>query len=53
MDGDDYLVVMVYVNQILIGYLCMLRVGCKHPHVNQLNLAKLTYLIVVNLSRLI
>jgi hypothetical protein len=50
MDGDDYLVVMVYVNQILIGYLCMLRVGCKHPHVNQLNLAKLTCLIVVNLD---
>jgi hypothetical protein len=39
MDGDDYLVVMVYVNQILLGYLYMLRVGCKHPHVNQLNLA--------------
>ena len=37
--GDDYHVVMVYVNQILLGYLCMLRVGCKHPHVNQLNLA--------------
>jgi hypothetical protein len=53
MDGDDYLVAMVYVNQILLGYLCMFRVGCKHPHVNQLNLVKLTYLIVVNLSRLI
>jgi hypothetical protein len=39
MDGDDYHVVMVYINQILLGYLCMLRVGCKHPHVNQLNLA--------------
>jgi hypothetical protein len=39
MDGDDYLVVMVYVNQILLGYLYILRVGCKHPHVNQLNLA--------------
>jgi hypothetical protein len=50
MDGDDYLVVMVYVNQILLGYLCMLRVGCKHPHVNQLILVKLTYLIVVNLD---
>jgi hypothetical protein len=33
MDGDEYLVVMVYVNQIL------LRVGCKHPHVNKINLA--------------
>jgi hypothetical protein len=50
MDGDDYLVVMVYVNHILLGYLCMLRVGCKHPHVNQLNLAKLTCLIVLNLD---
>jgi hypothetical protein len=28
----------------------MLRVGCKYPHVNQLNLAKLTFLIVVNLD---
>jgi hypothetical protein len=28
----------------------MLRVGCKHPHVNQLNLAKLTYLRVGNLD---
>jgi hypothetical protein len=39
MDGDDYLVVMVYVKSILLGYLCMFRVGCKHLHVNQLNLA--------------
>jgi hypothetical protein len=28
----------------------MLRVGCKHPHVSQLNLAKLTCLIVGNLD---
>jgi hypothetical protein len=28
----------------------MLRVGCKHPHVNQLNLDKLTCLIVGNLD---
>jgi hypothetical protein len=28
----------------------MLRVGCKHPHVNQLNLVKLTCLIVGNLD---
>jgi hypothetical protein len=34
MDGDDYIVVMVYVNQY-----CMLRIGCEHPHFNQLNLA--------------
>jgi hypothetical protein len=39
MDGDDYLVVMIHVNHILLGYLRMLRVGCKQPHVNQLNLA--------------
>jgi hypothetical protein len=39
MDRDAYLVVTVHVNQILLGYLCMLRVGCKHSHVNQLNLA--------------
>jgi hypothetical protein len=50
MNGDDYHVVMVHVNQILLGYLCMLRVGCKHPHVNQLNLAKLTFLLIVNLD---
>jgi hypothetical protein len=38
--SDDYLVLMAYVNQYgLGGYLCMLRVGSKHPHVNQLNLA--------------
>jgi hypothetical protein len=41
---------MVHVNQILFGYLCMLRVGYKHPHVNQLNLAKLTCLLIVNLD---
>jgi hypothetical protein len=50
MDEDDYLVVMVHVNQILHGYLCMPRIGCKHPHVNQLNLAKLTCLLIVNLD---
>jgi hypothetical protein len=50
MDGDDYPVVMVHVNQILLGYLCMFRVGCKHPYVNQLNLAKLTCLLIVNLD---
>jgi hypothetical protein len=50
MDGGDYLVVMVHINQILLGYLCMLRVGCNHSHVNQLNLAKLTCLLIVNLD---
>jgi hypothetical protein len=50
MDGDGYLVVMVHVNHILFGYLCKLRVGYKHPHVNQLNLAKLTCLLIVNLD---
>jgi hypothetical protein len=50
MDGDDYLEVMVHINQILLGYLCMLRVGCKHPHVNQLTLAKLTCSLIVNLD---
>jgi hypothetical protein len=38
MDQDDYIVVMVYANQIFLGCLCILRVGYKHPHVNQLNL---------------
>jgi hypothetical protein len=36
---DDYLVVMAYVNQYCLDTFVMLRVGCKHPHVNQLNLA--------------
>jgi hypothetical protein len=36
---DDYFIVMVYVNQNLLGYLCMLRLRCKHSHVNQLKMA--------------
>jgi hypothetical protein len=40
MDENDYLVVMAYVNQNLLGYLCILRLGCKLTHVNQLNFAK-------------
>jgi hypothetical protein len=36
---DDYLVVMVYVNQNLLGYLCMLRLRCIPSHVNQLKMA--------------
>jgi hypothetical protein len=35
---DDYFVVMVML--INIAWIpCMLRVACKHPHVNELNLA--------------
>jgi hypothetical protein len=36
---DDYFIVMVYVNQNLLGYLCMLRLRCKHSHINQLKMA--------------
>jgi hypothetical protein len=36
---DDYFVAMVYVNQNLLGYLCMLKLRCKPSHVNQLKMA--------------
>jgi hypothetical protein len=36
---DDYFVVMVYVNQNLLGYLCMLRLRYKPSHVNQPQMA--------------
>jgi hypothetical protein len=36
---DDYFVVMVYVNQNLLGYLYMLRLRCKPSHVSQLKMA--------------
>jgi hypothetical protein len=32
---DDYFVVMVFVYENLIGYLCMLRLRCKPSHVTQ------------------
>jgi hypothetical protein len=38
MNGDDYFAVMAYVNQLL-GYLCMFRVRCNPPNVNQLDFA--------------
>jgi hypothetical protein len=33
--SDDYLVVMAYVNQYCLDTFA----GCKHPHVNELNMA--------------
>jgi hypothetical protein len=36
---DDYFVVMVYVNQNLLGYLSMLRLRFKPSHANQLKMA--------------
>jgi hypothetical protein len=36
---DDYFVVLVYVNQNLLGHLCMPRLRCKPSHVNQLKMA--------------
>jgi hypothetical protein len=39
MNEDDYLVVMVYDNQYLIWYLCMLRLECKPYSVNELMMA--------------
>jgi hypothetical protein len=36
---DDYVVVTVYVNQNLIGYLCMLGLRCKPLHLNQHKMA--------------
>jgi hypothetical protein len=39
MNDDDYLVVMVYDNQYSIRYLCMVSLGCKLSHVNQLKMA--------------
>jgi hypothetical protein len=36
---DDYFIVMVYVNQTLLGYLRMLRLRCKPSHVNQHKMA--------------
>jgi hypothetical protein len=39
MNDDDYLVVMVFDNQYLILYLCMLRLECKPYNVNQLKMA--------------
>jgi hypothetical protein len=36
---DVYFVVMVYVNQNFLGYLCMLRLRSKPSHVNQLKMA--------------
>jgi hypothetical protein len=35
---DDYFVVMVYINPNLLGYLCMLRLGCKPFLINQLKM---------------
>jgi hypothetical protein len=36
---NDYLVVMVYVNNCCLENIYMFRIECKHAHVNQQNLA--------------
>jgi hypothetical protein len=35
---------------MMFGYLCMVRIGCKSSHVNQLNLTKITCLRILNLG---
>jgi hypothetical protein len=38
MNVDEYFVVVVNVNQFYFGYLCMISLGYKPPHVNQLKM---------------
>jgi hypothetical protein len=39
MHGDDYHVVMAYLNQYCLDTFACLEVGCKYPHAWILNLA--------------
>jgi hypothetical protein len=39
MNVDDYYVVMVMLINNCFGYLCMISLGCKPTHVNQLKMA--------------